>query len=81
AVRPERMSLKAQPGPANRLIGRVREVIFVGDDSLYYVRTDSGIQVMVREQNQTPAASDPGYQPGQSVTVEWSPMSTSVLVD
>jgi ABC-type Fe3+/spermidine/putrescine transport system ATPase subunit len=75
------MSLDPQSGPANRLSGRVREVIFVGDDTLYYVRTDTGIQVMVREQNETPAAGAPGYQPGQSVTVEWSPMSTSVLVD
>ena len=81
AVRPERMSLKAQPGPANRLSGRVHEVIFVGDDTLYYVRTENGIQVMVREQNHAPAASDSAFQPGQSVTVEWSPLSTSVLVD
>jgi len=81
AIRPERMSMKAHAGPANRLSGRVHEVIFVGDDTLYYVRTENGVQVMVREQNQAPAAGDPAYQPGQSVTVAWSPMSTSVLVD
>ncbi len=81
AIRPERMSLKGLPGPANRLSGRIHEVIFVGDDTLYYVRTENGSLVMVREQNQAPAAGDPNYQPGQTVAVEWSPMSTSVLVD
>jgi spermidine/putrescine transport system ATP-binding protein len=81
AIRPERMSLKARPGQANRLSGRVHEVIFIGDDTLYYVRTENGVQVMVREQNQAALADDPGYQAGQTVTVEWSPMSTNVLVD
>ena len=81
AVRPERMSLKTQPPPVNRATGTLREIIFVGDDTLYYVRMDNALQVMVREQNLAPAIGDSAFQVGQAVTVEWSPMSTSVLAD
>ncbi len=81
AIRPERMSFQVGEGLANRLAGTIHEVIFVGDDTLFYVRTANGLQVMVREQNRAAPESDTGRQIGQAVSVEWSPLSTSVLLD
>ena len=83
AVRPERMQLGriSGEGPANRVPGTIAEIIFVGDDTQYFVRLANGKRVMVREQNDAPPAEGNRIRVGQSVTVEWSPASTTILLD
>ncbi len=81
AVRPERMRLTdgINPGEDNLAQGTVEEVIFVGNDTQYYVRLLNGSRLIVREQNQSPLASMRRITPGGNVTVSWSPVSTNLL--
>ncbi len=81
AVRPERMRLTSGPNldDQNQAQAIVEEIIFVGNDTEYYVRFPNGSRVVVREQNQTPLTSTRSVIPGGNVTVSWSPLSTNIL--
>jgi spermidine/putrescine transport system ATP-binding protein len=81
AVRPERMRLTEGTNPdyQNQVHGTVEEIIFVGNDTEYYVRLLNGSRVIVREQNHIPLASYRDITPGGKVTVCWSPQSTNML--
>jgi len=69
------------PGPTNRAAGVVTGIVFVGDDTQYFVQLANGERIMVREQNDAPPSEAARIQPGQAVTVEWSPASTTILQD
>jgi spermidine/putrescine transport system ATP-binding protein len=82
AIRPERMWLvEFSDAPAeNSLVGTVEEVIFVGNDTQYFVRLAQGSRFMLRRQNQMPVVDAPVIQSGQVVTVCWSAASTNILL-
>lgn len=81
AVRPERIGLtdSFSPGDENQFQGTIEEVIFVGNDTQYFVRLANGSRLMVREQNRVPLTSTPAIVPGQAVTLRWSPLSMNLL--
>jgi len=82
AVRPERMELTSTApfGSANQVRGTVVEVVFVGNDTQYFVQLANGSRIMVRQQNKAPLADMPPVSPSQEVIVYWSAASTNPLL-
>jgi spermidine/putrescine transport system ATP-binding protein len=80
AVRPEKLHLAGtQPG-ANVVAGRVEEVVYIGTDTQYGVRLDTGHKVRVRAQNHDPF-SRPAAAAGEPVSVAFVPQAARVLVE
>lgn len=81
AVRPERIGFAdaSTIGADNQLGGVVEEVIFVGNDTQYFVRLPDGSRLMVREQNRVPLTDTPAITSGQAVMMRWSPLSMNIL--
>ena len=83
AVRPERMRLTpaASTGDAargwNEVDGIVRNVVYTGSDTQYFVELGASGVVMVRVPND--AERGPAPAPGERVAVRWEPESTAVL--
>jgi spermidine/putrescine transport system ATP-binding protein len=73
-IRPEKIRLGA--GEENSLAGDVRERAYIGVSTQYIVDTAHG-PVTVYVQNTDPRAS--GVQPGDQVTLSWSPEATFVV--
>ncbi len=82
AMRPERLKLAANApkGEENQVTGKLSEVLFVGNDTHYFISLTNGTQIMVREQNQDPALNNSPVQVGQQVNVFWPHSSTSLLI-
>jgi spermidine/putrescine transport system ATP-binding protein len=80
AVRPEKLHLSTGHPGANRITGRVEEVVYIGTDTQYGVRLDGGQKVRVRAQNHDPF-SRPAAASGEPVTVAFVPQAARVLVD
>jgi spermidine/putrescine transport system ATP-binding protein len=73
-IRPEKIRLGA--GEENTLAGDVRERAYIGVSTQYIVDTAHGA-ITVYVQNSDPRAS--AVQPGDQVTVSWSPEATFVV--
>jgi len=73
-IRPEKIRLGA--GEENTLAGDVRERAYIGVSTQYIVDTAHG-PLTVYVQNTDPRAS--GVQPGDQVTLSWSPRATFVV--
>jgi spermidine/putrescine transport system ATP-binding protein len=73
-IRPEKIRLGA--GEENTLSGDVRERAYIGVSTQYIVDTAHG-PITVYVQNTDPRAS--GVQPGDQVTLSWSPEATFVV--
>ncbi len=82
AIRPERLRLARGPAAngENHLRGTVRDVVFVGNDTQYFVTLGNGQDITVREQNAAPSLTD-DVRPGQPVDVAWAVASTRLLTD
>ena len=80
AVRPEKLHLSEGHPEANRVRGRVEEVVYIGTDTQYGVRLVGGQKVRVRAQNHDPF-SRPAAAAGEQVTVTFVPQAARVLVD
>ena len=76
AIRPERMRLsdKSTKDNENQVEGRVREIVFVGNDTHYFISLANAANVMVREQNRSPVETS-SAKVGQTAYVVWSPAS------
>ena len=71
-VRPEKMTLSAEPAPAGcRLRGTVTEVVYLGTSTNYNVLTSTGDEVTVFVQNVE--SSDDLVARGQDVWLCWEP--------
>jgi spermidine/putrescine ABC transporter ATP-binding subunit len=81
AVRPERMEIGARgAGPdVNAAEGILRDTLFVGTDTRYFVSLRDGSEVIVREQNGPAVESSSELRPGAPVSVRWAPTDTVVL--
>jgi spermidine/putrescine transport system ATP-binding protein len=85
AVRPERMRLEraaaeAVPGPEpgwNTLAGLVRELVYTGSDTQYFVELGQSGTVMVRGPNDAPPETRPAR--GDRVWVRWEVGSTTIV--
>jgi spermidine/putrescine transport system ATP-binding protein len=84
AVRPERMHLAhlgAPGGPADNVVeGTVRDVVFTGSDTQYFIVVHAGTVVVVRVPNDQPGPDRPPTAPGRTVQVVWDRRSTAVLL-
>jgi spermidine/putrescine transport system ATP-binding protein len=81
AVRPEKIALVANGGPAPgdhcALSGRVREVVYLGTSTTYYVVVDGGAEFTVFRQNA--ASTGEAGREGQDVQLVWAPEHSYVL--
>jgi len=82
AIRPEQMSLKEAPGSHhNRVEGVLEEIVFIGNDTHYFVALRSGARIIIREQNRDAAPDDTPRAVGDRVAVTWPASSASVLLE
>ena len=78
-VRPEKMHLRSG-GEVNQLPGHVTDVVYIGTDTNYGVKLDSGELIRVREQN---SGADSRFlaREGDPVTVRFAPEAARVLTE
>ncbi len=79
-VRPEKivMTRDAQPNAVNQMSGKVVEIAYLGDVSIYHVRLDSGKVVLVTSANLRHAA-EPAVTWDDRVVLSWHPGNAVVL--
>lgn len=82
AIRPEKIRLAAEyrEGVANQVRGVVEDIAYLGDVSIYHVRTGDGQMVEMTLANIHPRAEQ-ALTWGQEVAMEWAPTSGVVLTD
>jgi spermidine/putrescine transport system ATP-binding protein len=73
-IRPEKVRLGAVD--ENRLAGEVRESAYIGVSTQYIVDTDAGAITLYVQNTEAGATS---VQPGDQVTLSWSPAATFVV--
>ena len=79
AVRPEKMHLRAGDY-ANRLSGRVADIVYIGTDTQYGVTLTNGKEIRVREQNSSPQMRFLADE-GDEVTVYFAAEAARVLTE
>ena len=79
-VRPEKiaMSREGQPGLPNQLKGKVVEIAYLGDVSVYHVKLAGGPTVLVTNANLRHAA-EPAVTWNDEVVLSWHPANAVVL--
>jgi putrescine transport system ATP-binding protein len=81
AVRPEKMRLAADgDGGPNRVRGRVEDIAYLGDVSVFYVRLGSGQRVQMTLTNARPIVEQT-LTWDQEVILAWDPDGGVVLTD
>ncbi len=90
-IRPERFRLgppETDGAPAadaggewTRIEGRVSQGTYLGDQTEYRVEAAGAGELVIRRQNETGAAAERTYGPGEAVTVSWHADANLVLVD
>jgi len=80
AVRPEKMRILpagAESSEENRLQARIRQLVYAGSVSTWFLEAADGTELKVLTQNRDAAP----WQPGDAVTLAWSPSHCMVLTD
>ncbi|MBR9970919.1 ABC transporter ATP-binding protein [Magnetospirillum sp. J10] len=79
-VRPEKilMGREAPAGAANSVSGMIKEIAYLGDVSIYHVRLDSGVMIMVTNANLRHSA-EPAVTWEDRVHLSWHPGNAVVL--
>jgi spermidine/putrescine transport system ATP-binding protein len=85
AVRPERVRLVAPgaggvDGEDNAVEGTVRDIVYTGSDTQYFVDVGAGTIVMARVPNDRAPGTRAPAAPGDRVRVSWDRRGTAVLV-
>ncbi len=79
AVRPEKIDVhEAPPRADNVAVGKVRDIAYLGDVSIYHVETESGAVVRVQETH-VERSSEPHYDWGETLWLSW-PASGAVVL-
>jgi spermidine/putrescine transport system ATP-binding protein len=78
AIRPEKISLYAEPPDPRAVPGVVQEVIYTGTDTRYLVQLTEKTIVTVRQQNVSMGATV-GFLVGAQVYLYWQPESARLL--
>jgi putrescine transport system ATP-binding protein len=80
AVRPEKIDVHdvARPAQQNITQGKVVEIAYLGDVSIYHVQTESGFVLRVQETH-IERTSDPHYNWGDTLYLTWDAGSAVVL--
>jgi len=80
AIRPEKMQILAAGGgeaDQNRLQARIRQIVYAGSVSTWLLDAADGTQLKVLTQNREMAP----WQPGETVTLAWSPSHCVALTE
>jgi spermidine/putrescine transport system ATP-binding protein len=82
AVRPEKITIQTEdPGLENNCCqGTIENVVYIGTDTNYVVRLDSGATVRIREQNIAPSIGK-GLDEGATAFLFWQTESSLLLPD
>lgn len=82
AVRPEKITIQKEERRRenNCCQGTIETVVYIGTDTNYVVRLDSGATMRVREQNILPSLGR-GLDEGATVFLFWQPEGSSLLSD
>ena len=79
ALRPEKIALSAErPGTAHAVAGKVIEVAYEGDRSLYRVAVDNGPPMLVATMN-VARARESAFKRGDAVWLGWADAAGQVL--
>lgn len=79
AVRPEKIDVhEARPQADNVAVGKVRDIAYLGDVSIYHVETESGAVIRVQETH-VERSSEPHYDWGETLSLSW-PASAAVVL-
>lgn len=79
AVRPEKIDVhESEVTDENVAIGKVRDVAYLGDVSIYHVETESGSVIRVQETH-VERSSEPHYEWEETLWLTWSAASAVVL--
>lgn len=80
AVRPEKIDVheEARPTADNVAHGKVVEIAYLGDVSIYQVKTDSGAVIRVQETH-AQRSSEPHYEWDDALFLTWDASSAIVL--
>ena len=79
ALRPEKLALQSSPGTnGSGLPGIVQELVFIGTDTRYVVRLETGEMVTVRVQNAGQGSSN-SWRSGDPVQVHWEQQCARIL--
>lgn len=73
-VRPEKMTIAAEPGEENALTGTVEQVLYVGSKQRYYVAVD-GTEYVVDVDTEL------SFAEGESVSINWAQADTRLVAD
>jgi spermidine/putrescine transport system ATP-binding protein len=80
AIRPEKISLHAQPPDQRAVPGVVQEVVYTGTDTRYLVQLTEKTIVTVRRQN-VDLSTTVGFAVGAQVYLHWQPESARLLTE
>ena len=79
AVRPEKIDVhESRPHADNVAVGKVRDIAYLGDVSIYHVETESGAVIRVQETH-VERSSEPHYDWGETLWLSW-PASGAVVL-
>jgi spermidine/putrescine transport system ATP-binding protein len=78
AIRPEKISIHAEPPDLRAVSGVVEEVIYTGTDTRYLVRLTENTIVTVRQQN-VGVGTSKSFSVGMPVYLAWQPESARLL--
>jgi putrescine transport system ATP-binding protein len=79
-VRPEKIGIGREPGPGlNRLAGRISDIAYLGDMSIYHLALPSGAKLRVSQANMRHRV-DHRLACGDEVTLDWQPGDSVVLL-
>ncbi|WP_408949934.1 ABC transporter ATP-binding protein [Lysobacter sp. Hz 25] len=80
AVRPEKIDVhETRPeGLDNAVVGKVRDIAYLGDVSIYHVQTEAGATLRVQETH-VARSSEPHYDWDDSLWLSWDATSAVVL--
>ena len=80
AVRPEKIDVhEARPQADNVAVGRVRDIAYLGDVSVYHVQTETGAMIRVQETH-VERSSEPHYDWDGTLWLSWPAAAAVVLV-
>ncbi|MGF1551003.1 MAG: ABC transporter ATP-binding protein [Paracoccaceae bacterium] len=84
AVRPEKMTLAREPEGTraeNELAGRVEDIAYLGDVSVYHVRLDRGGRIAKATRTNRVRGAEGEITWGDRVVLGWDPSATVMLAD
>ena len=80
AVRPEKIDVhEERPQADNVAVGKVRDIAYLGDVSIYHVQTESGAVIRVQETH-VERSSEPHYDWDGTLWLSWPATAAVVLV-